>query len=98
MTELISREAVGEIIAKLCERQAFTMTELIRAIDKLPTVNAERKRGKWIDRQFDGMNKSILYAIECSACNDVFTEVDPTEKPIKYNFCPNCGARMDGEE
>lgn len=55
----------------------------------------EQKHGKWIDRQFDGLNKSILYAIECSACNDVFTEVDPTEKPIKHNFCPQCGARMD---
>ena len=57
----------------------------------------ERKHGKWIDHQYDGLNKSILYAIECSACNDVFTEVDPTEKPIKYKFCPVCGARMVNE-
>ena len=58
----------------------------------------KQKHGKWIDHQFDGMNKSILYAIECSACNDVFTEVDPTEKPIKCNFCPSCGARMEWSE
>ena len=57
----------------------------------------ERKHGKWIDHQYDGLNKSILYAIECSACNDVFTEVDPTKKPIKYKFCPNCGADMRGD-
>ena len=94
MTELISKEAVGEIIAKFCERQAFTMTELIRAIDKLPIVNAEQKRGKWIMKD--------LYQGVCSECGfkQIGDRFNNTYlfKPGKYKFCPSCCSRMEGSE
>jgi DNA-directed RNA polymerase subunit RPC12/RpoP len=35
---------------------------------------------------------------KCSACGiEWFFEYDPTETETKVNYCPNCGARMDGE-
>lgn len=98
MTDYISRDAA---IAAAFSANAFGNSALrdvydtVKRIRMIPAEDVvERKYGKWIDHQYDGLNKSILYAIECSACNDVFTEVDPTEKPIKYKFCPVCGARM----
>ena len=89
MTELISKEAVGEIIAKFCERQAFTMTELIRAIDKLPTVNAEQKRGEWIHEHLASTSGGSYSVVRCSECKCSFPMSET-------NYCPNCGAYMRG--
>ena len=50
-----------------------------------PTIEPERKKGKWIDITKDG--GCFLY--KCSECSDLFLE--------DYNFCPNCGADMRGE-
>ena len=34
----------------------------------------------------------------CSACReDWFFEYDPEAENTRVNYCPNCGARMDGE-
>ena len=41
---------------------------------------AEVKHGEWEKRGFDGHNCSV-----CGALNDIDT-----------NYCPNCGAKMDG--
>lgn len=61
------------------------------AIDDAPTI--EPKRGKWIDaeiRHEDG----VLPIQVCSECKTFY--------PLEYTggghrFCPNCGAKMDGE-
>lgn len=37
-----------------------------------------------------------LTALQCSECNQEYWFED--EPPIKiYNYCPNCGAKMDGD-
>ena len=52
-------------------------------IESLPSVQPERKRGKW---EFIG---GYGYQYRCSAC------IMCAEH--KTNFCPNCGADMRGE-
>lgn len=59
-----------------------------------PTVDAvEVVHGEWstIEDDYTG-----LVALQCSVCNQEYWFED--EPPIKiYNYCPNCGAKMDGE-
>ena len=51
-------------------------------VDSMPTIEPERKKGKW---------KYIGFMIvECSECN---TQL---HGPEYANFCPNCGAEMIG--
>ena len=46
------------------------------------------KHGRWIDvKGYYGV------LVECSACKDAHSHTT-----IKWNYCPNCGARMDGGE
>jgi len=53
----------------------------------------ERKRGRWIDLRQEGDSRFM-----CSVCK--WKEHVPTcmGKPTVWEYCPSCGARMDGDE
>ncbi len=65
------------------------MDYILSKIDEAPTIEPERKRGKWIDRD------SFPNYATCSICG--FSE----EWAYENNYCPNCGsyngADMRGE-
>ena len=55
-------------------------------VDKQPTIEPERKTGKWITQEFGSW-------AECSECHELY------DIPMAYsNFCPNCGARLEAKE
>jgi hypothetical protein len=80
----------------------------VEGIKHLPAVDAvEVKHGRWVNRSknqgwkdeeigtvgmIDGEPLGSCY---CSECGEWLVTSD--EYPVKGNFCPNCGARMDGE-
>lgn len=78
-----------------------TMTTVLSAlktmIDNAPTVDAvEVVHGYWVAtpvRKLNSKGKVVKYCdyYHCSECG--------TDRPIvtPYNYCPNCGAKMDGE-
>lgn len=64
------------------------LQDVIYRLRDFPTIEPERKKGRWI---WSKENSSWC----CSACRCVFEEIE--WKP-EYNFCPNCGAYMGGEQ
>ena len=56
------------------------------SIEAMPTIEPEVRHGRWIETTVRG-NQSII----CSACSAENQTICPS------NFCPNCGARMDGQ-
>ena len=64
----------------------------IRAmIDVAPTVDAvEVAHGRW-ERRTD-----VIGFVRCSACRDC-NIYDDWADGKKWNYCPNCGAKMDGD-
>ena len=52
-------------------------------IDEAPTVE-ERKHGRWINPK--------AWHVECSECHHVLEFICDVK-----NYCPNCGAKMEGE-
>lgn len=61
---------------------------LVQVIAHQPTIDAEPVRhGKWI-----GYAGTI--GNECSVCGKW---IDVLQGTAEMNYCPNCGARMDGE-
>ncbi len=64
---------------------------ITKEIKALPTTE-ERKSGHWIDRKelIDADLNLWGYSQECSLCGFVLGAKE-------YNYCPNCGARMEEE-
>ena len=57
-------------------------------IDAMPTIEPERKKGKWI-RTRTIEHDGELYCDQCE-------QEHPEQKTI-WKFCPNCGAKMEDE-
>jgi len=87
MIEYISREAALLELEKVDVCNVDYPLDVKRdAIYRLKAINAADVqpvvRGEWV--RINGL-------IACSVCKE-----NPTR--TYHNFCPNCGARMDGEE
>ena len=92
-----------EAIAEFKERLAITdykeqIPEYYEAIELAIEAlqEQERKKGHWIeiikDERFgDEWDEIAVY--KCPVCESEFVECMGT-----YNFCPNCGADMRGEQ
>ncbi len=91
MDDLISRQAAIKAIktSRFC-------VDAMEKIIKLPSAQPERKRGKWIyDEDEYGID---IYGYYCDKCR-FFLPWDYLINSIEdYNFCPNCGADMKGED
>lgn len=49
----------------------------------------EMRHGRWINERWEGLSS---FSAECSLCGK------RTLAYFHYFYCPNCGAKMDGEE
>ncbi len=70
---------------------------MIRAINACPTIDAEPvKHGEWDITEDDYMGLVLMH---CSLCNEEWC-FEGKEEGIdmqleNFNYCPNCGAKMD---
>ena len=90
MARLIDAKAGKKVFSAIAQPAEYKgvihMVVPISEIDKLPTVDAvEVVHGRWIqDKQ-----SKFEHRYNCSACN--YRLIDE-----HCNYCPNCGAKMDG--
>ena len=85
MVEYIEREALKNDIANSTE--PFNTRSVFRAINRQPAADvAPMVHGQW------ETNSDRPDSLICSVCKCGFDmwKHDP------HNFCPNCGAKMDG--
>lgn len=86
-TELdcVSRQAVLMEVDKYLCGVPFEEKGIDKVIKELPPVTPAEKVGHWIDHQEDRW----IYA-KCSECETIHDS--------RTNYCPNCGAKMGGEQ
>ncbi len=65
--------------------------EVVRVDDILALSPTEPKTGTWKE-EYAGNGWNDFWDFTCSECGREF------HKFYKSNFCPNCGAKMRGEE
>lgn len=75
---------------------------IFQAIDKMPTVSPDEARGvgKWIEKEVYNLEVTTIEQMQsasCSVCGKIHTT--PFSYYFsKYNYCPNCGAKMEASE
>ena len=76
-------------IAQLIDRYLYNQCNLTigLAVAMMPTIDTEQKRGRWDYRHEDDW-------CYCSVCGKDAEGSDG--ECLETEFCPNCGARMDG--
>ena len=89
----IDADKFEEFIRKNCSDSLVDLwCELVRrqpTIDALPVVH-----GKWERTDITTEDGWALY--RCTSCNWHTTYYYSFSASPTYNFCPNCGAKMDG--
>ncbi len=100
-------DAMKSISDSICEQQA------IDALCELPSAQSEqecekcifkpfkqfqpeRKKGEWIECDHDKWNGDT-FAYRCSECGGAY-HLNIEQVIAIWNFCPNCGADMRGDE
>ena len=97
----IDADALDEVLEKIpaadiknIDGQAYVLVRLsqvFNVIKNTPTIEPERKKGKWIDRGWSGDGRgNSWHEWECSECKHI-------TKGAKWDFCPHCGADMTEE-
>ena len=74
--------------------RACWVDDMLGEVEDAPTVSPDdvRGAGKWImSKEFKG------YAM-CSCCEDAFVDPEWIANDGKWNYCPNCGAKMEVSE
>lgn len=102
--DAVSRKAVYEAMIekgqrsrryRLGETWELNGAEIRETLDTVPPVTPKRKTGKWVDNHRMKWDGTYYWYRSCSQCG---YERDDDDSEKDSNFCPNCGAKMDGGE
>jgi len=96
--DMISRNTIYEYYSRECVGHCSSCdywdekTDKCGLIDKLPAVQPKQKTGRWIyTNTIGGMR---YYG--CTICTNQEKDCIADENEIQwYNYCPNCGAKME---
>lgn len=80
------------------------LRKILEMIKDAPTIEPERKKGKWIERESGTEDKEMGFetVIVCTCCDfpatTFYSEDCESRTQIRTDFCPNCGADTRGTE
>lgn len=111
MSDYISREAfIANVEKRYCDPckgqggdlngdwcRSCVINSVLKMVRDAPAADVEPVRhGEWgrIDDDWDSLS-----TFQCSVCGEEWCfEIDEDLPSLNYNYCPNCGAKMDLEE
>lgn len=96
MDKYINAEQLKQTVETSMDMQdLYLPSHFIDVINGIPAADvAPVRRGRWEALDRDCRGYAITY--ECSSCKQLITLPYPM-KWMDYDYCPNCGARMEVE-
>lgn len=90
---IIQLKEIQKSNGRIFDQQFFASNEAIDNAIKL----LSRPKGEWIGISYDGYadGNPVYTEWECSNCG---LEINDDNGEILWNYCPDCGADMRGEE
>lgn len=93
MSDYIERSVIERLLTIAAagdgDKKRRTWAKAICVLHDAPTADVvEARRGRWEISTTHGF-------LMCSACRDCYIDEDFLDGK-KWNFCPECGAKMDG--
>ena len=71
----------------------YDTNAVLESIDVQPTIEAAPVvHGRWIEYHNE---ENGTWHYDCSVCDDGYAMTVKDYRP--HNYCPNCGAKMDGD-
>lgn len=97
----MTNEELIKHLRQLGKYSEFKPNYFLLSADRIEELNkrVEVKHGKWLQTK-EPLGYRDVDCIECSACHDSWVldeDCDIEDYRTDWNFCPNCGARMDKE-
>ena len=97
--DYISRQAVIDELNRLkndttpiSDTKDFACNHILTFVEKLPSIQPKPKTGHWEWGQYD--SNPEIGNFHCSECNFMPASFNWASKHL--NYCPNCGAKMEG--
>ena len=91
MSDYIKREDAEQALSDAFDTVPMPIALAHGILENVPSADVEPVRhGRWKTKKFEGDYFPETY---CSECGQRYAVLNLT-----YDYCPNCGARMDGEE
>jgi ribosomal protein S27E len=87
-------KVIGRILAILVDRGVIERKDAVWILEPLKETEQEPKTGHW-KVVSDGYGDNA-YICECSECKDTVWVYKDADR--KWNYCPNCGAKMTESE
>ena len=106
MKDLISRQTAIDIVNKykkshmiLWGKPMVGAASIVIELEELPPAQPERKKGKW-NAYYHGINETPSFTYSCNQCgySAPYGLYGGKYSQKEWNFCPNCGAKMRGEQ
>lgn len=89
MSDYIERDKIFSVWRSI--PAPASLASLAAAISQTPSADvAPVRHGRWNDINPAVLKPSVNWVCRCSECG--------CPQDYKHNYCPNCGARMDGKE
>ncbi len=85
-TDCISRQAVLDLAERGKLVSNGNYKSVCDAINGLPSVEPERKTGKWVH---------MVGFWECNQCHAEYTNMPTCMGKVIYEYCPMCGVKME---